>query len=335
MADSKKISIINQIKNFLEYCKVEKGLSPVSTNNYQNFLKTFIDWLKDNNLAELKPKDLNQDHIWNYRLYLSQKKDSKDRYIKKTTQSYYLTGLRNLLKYFAEKDIPSLPADKVKLPKLTNRDKKIKFLKFRQIEKLLAMPDISTLAGLRDRTILEVLFSTGMRVSELTSLNINQFDKNSLIKGNFNDLELNIIGKGGENRTVYFSPRALNWLAKYLKTRQDLSPALFINFKPGRANFDQEHRLTSRAVEKIVKKYSLAAGLPVDATPHTLRHSYATDLLSQGADLRSVQELLGHKNLVTTQVYTHLTNQKLQSVHRKFHSGGKTEKSGADNKKTN
>lgn len=315
------VAIIKHIPRFLEYIEVEKGLSPTTSKNYHNFLLVFIDWLKIQKLESLRPHQLSTDHIWDYRLYLSRKKDG-DQFIKKTTQSYYLIALRALLNYFADQDIISLPAEKIKLPKLTEKDKKIKFLKVEQIEKLLATPDTSNPAGLRDRAILEILFSTGMRVSELVSLNINQFDKNSLIKNKFTDQELSIPGKGGSIRTIYFSNRALKWLSNYIKTRDDLYTPLFINYNPIK-NENDEHRLTTRSVERLVKKYNMMAGLPVDTTPHTLRHSYATDLLEQGADLRSVQELLGHKNIVTTQIYTHVTNPHLKDIHRKFHSGRK------------
>ncbi len=311
--------IPQHILKFLEYCEVEKGLSPVSTRNYDNFLKTFTRWLEESNLSSLKPHELTPEHVWDYRLHLSRKKDSKGKYTKKTTQNYYLIALRNLLNYFTEKNITSLPSDKIKLPKLTDKDKTIKFLKFEQVEKLMKMPDTSTVEGLRDRAILEALFSTGMRVSELTSLNIRQFNVDNLIKGKFEDQELSISGKGGSVRTVYFSNRTLKCLADYLKTRQDMFPPLFINYK--KDSDDTEHRLTQRSVERLVKKYTVMAGLPVEATPHTLRHSFATDLLQQGADMRSVQELLGHKNIVTTQIYTHLTNPHLRDIHKKFHSG--------------
>jgi len=313
------LPIIKHISNFLAYCEVEKGLSQQTSKNYHNFLKVFTDWLDESKLTSLKPHDLTQEHIWNYRLYLSRKKDSKGRLNKKTTQNYYLIAIRNLLNYFAEKDILSLPSDKVKLPKLTDKDKAIKFLKFDQVEKLFDMPDLSTPDGLRDRAIIEILFSTGMRVSELTSLNIRLFNIQGIIQGKITELELHISGKGGSTRTVYFSPRALKWLGKYLETRKDLFPPLFINYKKG--DDENNHRLTTRSVERAVRKYTAMAGLPVDATPHTLRHSFATDLLQKGADMRSVQELLGHKNIVTTQIYTHVTNPQLRDIHKKFHSG--------------
>ena len=314
---------IKHIPNFLDYCEVEKGLSPVTTKNYHNFLKMFVGWLKDNHLDGLKPHELTQEHVWNYRLYLSRKKDAKGRYNKKTTQNYYLIALRNLLAYFAERDIQALPSNKIKLPKLTDKEKSIKFLTYEQVEKLVNMPDTTEASGLRDRAMLEILFSTGMRVSELTSLNIRLFDVKGILQNKYADLEMSISGKGGSVRTVYFSERALLWLGKYLKTRvNDLYPPLFINYQKNKKD-DREHRLTPRSIERLVRTYTGMAGLPVDATPHTLRHSFATDLLDQGADMRSVQELLGHKNIVTTQIYTHVTNKKLHDVHKKFHRGGK------------
>ncbi|MFA6593984.1 MAG: tyrosine-type recombinase/integrase [Candidatus Buchananbacteria bacterium] len=315
--------LIRHINDFLDYIEVEKGLSPVSAKNYHNFLKVFVIWLKDNNLSGIKPHELDSKHIWDFRLYLSHKKDSRGQYLKKTTQSYYLRALRQLLNYFAEKDISSLPAEKIKLPKLTDKDRQIKFLSYSQVEHLLSMPDLSDISGLRDRVILEVLFSTGMRVSELTSLNLKQFDAAGILSNKIKDLELSIAGKGGKVRTIYFSPRAVKYLALYLKARQeDMLTPLFINYSRNTGD-KGERRLTSRAIENLVKKYTVMAGLPVDATPHTLRHSYATDLLEQGADLRSVQELLGHSNVATTQIYTHVTNPRLRDVYKKFHSGSK------------
>lgn len=314
-------AIIRHFPGFLAYCEVEKGLSPTTAKNYHNFLKMFAAWLTKSKLTILKPHELTPEHIWHYRLYLSRKKDSRGKYTKKTTQNYYLIAVRNLLNYFSEKNIISLPADKVKLPKLTDKDKSIKFLKFEQIKKLLAIPDLTTVKGKRDKAIMEILFSTGARVSELTSLNMRQFDIQNLIKGKLKEIELSINGKGGSTRTVYFSERALRWLAEYLKTRKDLYSPLFINYKRGEESKDR--RLTSRSIERLVKKYTARAGLPVEATPHTLRHSFATDLLEQGADMRSVQELLGHKNIATTQIYTHVTNPHLKLIHKKFHRGHK------------
>jgi len=310
--------IIKFIPEFLEYCEVEKGLSQTTSKNYYNFLKVFADWLRDNKLSEIKPYELTDKHIWDYRLYLSRKKDKRGSPLKKTSQSYYLISIRNLLNYFTHKNIQCLPSEKISLPKLTSSDKKIKFLTISQVLSLLDMPDVSLESGLRDKAILESLFSTGMRVSELASLNIDQFDRKKISPPISDDLELSISGKGGSVRTIYFSCRALEWISKYLQARNDLYPPLFINYQ---LNLNDEHRLSTRSIESIVKRYKTMAGLPVDATPHTLRHSYATDLLEQGADLRSVQELLGHKNIVTTQIYTHVTNKQLRGVYKKFHSG--------------
>lgn len=314
-------TIVRQFSHYLAFCEVEKGLSPVTVQNYHNFLKVFAEWLKGCRLEALKPHELTSEHIWNYRLYLSRRKDGRGRYIKKTTQNYYLIALRGLLSYFAERDIQSLPANKIKLPKLTDKDHLLKFLSYAQVEKLLTMPDTATKEGRRDRAILETLFSTGLRVAELVSLNIRLFNVRDIVAKKVPDLEISVTGKGGRSRTVYFSNRALKWLGAYLKERQnDLCPPLFINYSRRPAE-DGERRLTSRSVERIVRHYTTMAGLPVDATPHTLRHSFATDLLEQGADMRSVQELLGHKNIMTTQIYTHVTNKKLRDIHKKFHRG--------------
>lgn len=317
--EKSSLSIIKHLPDFLDYCEVEKGLSPVSTINYHNFLKVFVQWLKIKHLSHLRPHELDSDMIWDYRLYLSRKKDATGHYLKKTTQSYYLRALRIFLNYFADKDIASLPSEKIKLPKLTDQDKKIKYLNVDQIEKLLSMPNTGNAAGLRDRAIMEVLFSTGMRVSELTSLNVKLFNLPDLLKEKYPDLELGITGKGGSARTIYFSKRALHWLAKYLATRKDDYSPLFINYRKS-GNPKDDHRLTPRSIEMLIRRYTIMAGLPVEATPHTLRHSFATDLLEQGADLRSVQELLGHKNIITTQIYTHITNKKLRDTFKKYHS---------------
>ena len=185
----------------------------------------------------------------------------------------------------------------------------------------MGMPDTATKEGLRDRSMLEILFSTGMRVSELTSLNIRLFDIKSIVNKKITDLEISISGKGGSTRTVYFSSRALGWLAEYLKTRiGDMHTPLFINYKDTSENRKHnERRLSPRSVERLVRRYTSMAGLPVDATPHTLRHSFATDLLINGADIRSVQAMLGHSSITTTQIYTHITNRQLKEVHQAFH----------------
>jgi len=308
--------IIDHLYDFLDYLEIEKGLASESQKNYSRFLKKFFDWLEDSDLAELKPNQLTAEHVWKYRLHLSRHQSEQSRAnLKKSTQNYYLIALRNLLAYFVEKDITSLPPDKIKLAK-EKSEKQVNFLKIDQIEKLLLAPDIATVTGLRDRAILETLFSTGLRVAELTRLDRDQLR----IKSDATFLEISITGKGSKVRTVYFSERTVKWLAKYLAKRTDIDPALFISYTSAQLK-SESRRLTVRSIENIVKKYILLAGLPIMSSPHTLRHSYATDLLAQGVDLRLVQEFLGHANIATTQIYTHVTNKQLRDVHQKFHSG--------------
>ncbi len=233
--------------------------------------------------------------------------------LKKSTQNYYLIALRALLNYFTNRDILSLPSEKIKLAKDTG-EKQVRFLNLDQVEKLLAASDTSKIQGLRDRAILESLFSTGMRIAELVSLNRDQIR----LKPSMDELEISIVGKGGRIRTVYFSERALHWLKKYLESRSDKEKALFINY---RAKSNASKRLTARYIEKSIKKYAILSGVPLTTTPHVMRHSFATDLLAQGVDLRTIQEFLGHKNIAATQIYTHVTNKQLKEIHRKFHSG--------------
>jgi len=302
--------IIEHLTDFLDWLDIEKGLSTKSQENYSRFLKKFTDWLKKNNLGDLKPHELSPANIWEYRVYLSRHSKKP---LKKTTQNYYLIALRSFLNYFANRDIISLPAEKIKLSKVKDT-KTVHFLNLDQIKKLLSSPNIRTRQGLRDRSILEVLFSTGLRIAELVSLNKDQFK----LKSSTKDLELGIVGKGSYPRTIYFSEKSIFWLKKYLNTRiNDKEKPLFINYQSRKGS---SRRLTVRSMERIIKKYCLIAGLPLNTTPHTIRHSFATDLLSQGADLRIIQEFLGHKNIITTQVYTHVTNKRLRDIHRKFHS---------------
>lgn len=313
----KKINtpIKNLLPDYLDWLELEKGLSNKSQENYGRFLKRFFEFLKINKLENLFPHQLNEDHIWKYRLFLSRQYIQKDKTpLRRSTQNYYLIALRSLLTYFTEKDILSLPSEKVKLPK-ERIERTVNFLTLEQVEKLLKAsenaPKSPLEASLRDRAILETFFSTGLRVAELVSLNRDQLK----IKDDTKELEVGIIGKGGHPRTVYFSERDVNWLRKYLQTRKDKEKALFINYsgrKPGT-------RLNIRSVERIVKKYAILAGLPITTSCHTIRHSFATDLLMKGVDLRVVQEFLGHQNIVTTQIYTHVTKPHLKEIHKKFH----------------
>ena len=309
-------TIIKHIPDFLDYCEVEKGLSEKTQENYSRYLQKFIYWLKKTHKEGLLPHQLKADDIWAYRLFLSRFTDEKGRPLKKVTQNYYLIALRALLGYFVAKDIECIPPGKIALPKVSRAEKTVKFLNLEQIERLLLAAKDKTPIGLRDRAILEALFSTGLRIAELVKLNREQFAN---IKDK-KDIELSIIGKGNHPRTVYFSERALGWVKQYLETRKDKEKALFVHY---RAPAGSEARLTPRSIERIVKKYAVMAGVPIFTTPHTLRHSMATDLLTQGVDLRTIQEFLGHRNIVTTQIYTHVTNKRLRDVHRQYHSLGK------------
>ncbi len=309
-------TIPQHLTDFLNHCEIEKGLANKTQENYARFLGDFFAWLKKNSLENIKARDLSEEHIWRYRLYLSRNKSLRTKTeLKRVTQNLYLIALRSLLEYFSDKNIPSLSPSKVKLAKISG-DKEINFLNLSDIEKLLSAPDISKKSGLRDRAILETLFSTGLRVQELVDLNRDQFKINDKSK----DLEIVVIGKGRKIRTVYFSERAVKHLNQYLKARTDMDEALFINYWKPAEKEGKSRRLTVKSIDEIVKKYVKIAGLPVITSPHTLRHSFATNLLSQGVDLRLVQEFLGHKNIATTQIYTHVTKKQLRDIHRKIYS---------------
>ncbi len=308
--------IIEHVSRFFEYLDIEKGVANKTQEAYSRFLRRFTSWIEESNLQDLKPHELTDEHIWEYRVHLSTRINKKTKEpIKKKTRNYYLIALRGLLNYFADRNIVSLPAEKVKLTKET-KEHAVKFLEIDQIEKLLLSPDSSGKTGLRDRAILESLFSTGLRVAELVSLNRDQIK----IKPDTDSLEVVVVGKGSHPRTVYFSKRTVSALKAYLETRKDKEKALFIRYKGPK---ESSKRLTARSIESIVKKYSKKAGISVMTTPHTIRHTYATDLLAQGVDLRIIQEFLGHRNIATTQIYTHITSQKLKDIHKEFHSGKK------------
>jgi site-specific recombinase XerD len=307
--------LIKYLTDFLDYSEIEKGLSGKTQENYTRFLNKFFKWLGAEKLTSLSPAKLTVDHIWKYRVFLSRHIDPhKKTTLKKSTQNYYLIALRALLEFFVEKNIPCLPPSKIKLAK-DKSDREVKFLTLPQLERLLTAPDTGNIIGLRDKAILESFFSTGLRISELSSLNCDQLR----IKKDTKEVEISVVGKGSKVRTVYFSSRAVTALRNYLEKRTDIDNALFINYKPGSDKSSEPRRLSNRAIEDIVKKYVLIAGLPVMATPHTLRHSFATDLLSNGVDLRVVQEFLGHRNIATTQIYTHVTNKQLRDIHRQAH----------------
>jgi len=311
--------IKEHLQDFLDFCEVEKGLRKNTQENYKNYLEKFFHWLDQGKLSSLLPHQLTADHIWAYRLYLSRTPSpATGKLLSKGTQNYYLVALRALLGYFVAKDIQSTPPDKIALSKADKSKQTVKFLTLDQVSKLLASIDPKDDISIRDRAILEAFFSTGLRIAELVSLNLEQF--NSL--KDKKDMELGVIGKGGKPRVVYFSERALNFIKKYLEIRNNVKhanqKALFINFRDSKDNTDA--RLTPRSIERMVKRYALLSGVPIFTTPHTLRHSYATDLLNQGVDLRSIQEFLGHSNIATTQIYTHVTNKRLRDIHHQYHS---------------
>ena len=304
------------LTDFLEYCEVEKGLSVNSVKSYARFVNKFFDWLKQNKLERLAPEDLSEEHISKYRVWLSRRPNTVRRAspnLHPSTQIRYLIALRSFLSYFHEKNIKTLPTEKIKLPK-DRKERLIKFLDIEQLKKIFNVPNTKTSIGLRDRAVLETLFSTGLRVAELVALNSKQLGS----AFNKEDFELSIVGKGGYPRIVYFSERALYWVKKYIQSRHDKDEALFISFNGPKRD---SRRITVRGIELVVEKYSKMAGIPFLATPHTLRHSFATDLMNKGVDLRLVQEFLGHRNIATTQIYTHVTSKRLREIHKKFHGG--------------
>jgi site-specific recombinase XerD len=302
------------IQDYLEYLEVEKNSSKLTIRDYKHYLDTFQEWFK-NNYPEKSFEDLDLHIIRRYRIFLVNKTNEKGIPIKKVTQNYYVIALRSFLKYLIRNDYKTVEPTKIELPKTESRS--LKFLDREHINKLVTAPDTSTEEGTRDRAILELLFSTGLRVSELVKLNHDQI--------NFERREFGIVGKGGRARVVFLSDRAIEWIRRYLDSRTDVFRPLFIRYSGmiEKENDGEKMRLTVRSVQRIVKKYVRKARIPVDASVHTLRHSFATDLLSNGADLRSVQEMLGHKNIATTQIYTHVTNKQLRDVHKAFHSGNK------------
>lgn len=313
------------VGEFLEYLEIERNLSSLTIRDYRHYLENFISW-SEKNAPIGKPQDITVELVRKYRVYLAHfnspnpsTSSGQARPLKKVTQNYYVIALRSFLRYLIRKDYKVLTPDKIELPKTESRS--LKFLDRDQLERLLAQPDISKDAGLRDKAIMELLFSTGLRVSELCKLNRDQIN---LERGEFG-----IVGKGGRARVVFLSDRAKLWLSRYFEKRHDGFNPVFIRMR-GSDKSDLEvgingekMRLSDRSVQRIIEKYVRRARLPIKATPHALRHSFATDLLANGADLRSVQELLGHKNVATTQIYTHVTNQQLREVHKAFHSGNK------------
>lgn len=305
-----KISIL--IADFLEYLELEKNTSLQTIKNYDHYLKRFLEFAGD-----IEAFNIDLALVRKYRLFLSRFVDPLTKKpLKRVTQNYFIIALRAYLRYLARVDVKTLSAEKVELGE--EDPSPIRILDGSSLERLLNAPDISSKDGIRDKTILELLFSTGLRVSELASLDRDQI--------NLQRREFGIVGKGGKERVVFISDAAAEWIERYLNLRKDTFRPLFIRYQGKIDPSDQgeKMRLTPRSIERIVEKYSKRVGLSIKATPHTLRHSFATDLLINGADIRSVQEMLGHANISTTQIYTHITNRQLKEVHKAFHSKNKS-----------
>ncbi len=292
--------------DFLEYLEIEQNRSQKTIRNYDHYLTRLIDFAGD-----IKVRDITPELVRKWRLWLNRLGTNTSDELQAATQNYHLIALRSFLKFCAKRDITALSADKIELAR--TRRKQVTFLSTEEVERLFSEIDTSSLAGLRDRAILELLFSSGLRVSELVGL-----DRDHI---NLKRREFMVRGKGQKDRPIFISPAAAEWIQKYLDERGDTTRPLFIRFG-GSKKVDLSgnyHRLTARSVQRMVSRYALMAGITKHVSPHTLRHSFATDLLMNGADLRSVQALLGHSNISTTQIYTHVTDPHLKEVHTKFH----------------
>lgn len=300
------------LDEFLEYLEIEKNCSKLTIRNYRHYLERFLQFSASLSPIYSSPDSITPELIRSYRLFLSRYADEHGLTLKRITQNYHLIAVRAFLRFLLKRGTTVMAPDQIELAKAESRS--LKFLDKTEVDRLMNMPEISTVYGLRDKAILEVLFSTGLRVSELVRL-----DRDSV---NLESHEFGVIGKGGRARVVFLSETATDWLSRYLKTREDQFKPLFIRYagkKPDDTKDGNGLRLTSRSVQRIVEKYVKKARLPIKITPHGLRHSFATDLLSAGADLRAIQEMLGHKNISTTQIYTHVTNPQLREIHKKFH----------------
>ncbi len=292
--------------DFLEYLEIEQNKSQKTIENYDHYLNRLIDFAGDITIADITPELVRKWRLWLNRLGTNTSDE-----LGKNTQNYHLIALRSFLKFCAKRDIPALSADKIELGK-TNR-KQVTYLSFEELQSLLDAVKTDTETGLRDKAIIELLFSSGLRVSELVNLNQDHI--------NLKRKEFTVRGKGQKDRPVFISDEAADWVVKYLEKRSDSSPALFIRYG-GHKMTDTSGdflRLSARSVQRMVARYGKLAGITKKVSPHTLRHSFATDLLMNGADIRSVQAMLGHSNIATTQIYTHVTDPHLRDMHQKFH----------------
>lgn len=300
---------------FLEYLEIEKNRSQNTIKNYDHHLTRFFAWLETHlgkRIDKMSATDITEEAVRKFRLFLARETDQFGKLLKKQTQNHHLIALRMFLKYLVKRSIESLPPDKIELAKQPQRE--LEFLDEGELHRLLESPKGDNFQKLRDHAILELLFSTGLRVSELCSLDRDVIDVGVD--------SFSVRGKGGKIRVVFVSDSAKEILKKYLDLREDIDPALFVR-DANSPNKEEKLRLTPRSVQRIIRKYSAVAGISKKVTPHWLRHQFATDLLRNGADLRSVQMMLGHANIATTQIYTHFTDKQLKDIHQKFHSGNK------------
>jgi len=294
------------IIDFLEHMEIEQNRSQKTIENYHHYLMRLVDFTDDIDISKLDAEAIRK-----WRLQLNRMKDVHGNELSKTTQNYHLIALRALLRYCAKRDIKTLSADKIELARVTR--KQVTFLTPEEVIRLIQQPDTKKEIGLRDRAILELLFSGGLRVSELVGLNKDHI--------NLKRREFMVRGKGQKDRPIFISQSAAEWLTWYLDKRNDTLQPLFIRYSGGadELNNGEYRRLSARSIQRMIARYARLAGITKKVTPHTLRHSFATDLLMNGADIRSVQSMLGHSNIATTQIYTHITDMHLKEIHEKFH----------------
>ena len=310
------MDISELVADFLESLEIEKGRSTKTVENYGLYLARFIDLITEDFEGQemIKPSDITPEVLRRFRLKLNRFSDNQNKErLSALTQSYHLIALRGFFKYLAKRGIKSLDPSLIDLPRAAK--KQVTFLHFDEIERLLAEIPLDTESGLRDRAIIELLFSGGLRISELCSLNRDSI--------NLERREFMVRGKGKKDRPIFIDKSTAECIEDYLNMRTDTLPALFLNNSANQqipSTSGDFRRLTPRSIERIVQKYTRLAGITKHVTPHTMRHSFATDLLMNGADIRSVQSLLGHANISTTQIYTHITDPHLKEVHEKFHS---------------
>lgn len=299
---------LNELKRqFLEYLEIERGRSIKTVENYDRYLTKFLAFVKTDS-----PAKLTEEQVRTFRLYLNRQPGTKSggrmEPMKRKTQNYYLIAVRAFLKYMRKRGIESLNPERIELAKVAERS--LDLISPQELQRLMDAPDLKTLQGLRDRAILELLFSTGLRISELTGLSIDDVD--------LSRSEFSVRGKGDKIRVVFLSDGAKKAVQNYLGKRKDMHDAMFIQYGKNAKNTN-DLRLSPRAVQRMLKACAIKAGITRKVSPHVIRHSFATNLLQNGADLRSVQALLGHANIATTQVYTHVTDKHLAEVHKKFH----------------